>query len=109
MPQRNLRSNVLDPVMHDFPTKLHIFLLDIAEGLHGWIQDFLRGGSEHRGVSLRQGAWGGIFCYYNTKIMLIVRYRAYLSKYKEVLAKYGVGVWWVQPLGGYRLFYYIKC
>ena len=57
----------------------------------GQIQDFLRGGSEHRGISVKQGVWGTqpprsyrVFCYYNTKIMLIVRYRAYLSKYKEV-------------------------
>ena len=60
--------------------------------LQGRIQDFLRGGTEHRGVSLKQGVWGAQpprsysrgFCYYNTKIMLIVRYRAYLSKYKEI-------------------------
>ena len=57
----------------------------------GSMQDFLRGGSEHRGVSLKQGVWGAqpprsyrVFYYYNTKIMLIVRYRAYLSRYKEV-------------------------
>ena len=50
----------------------------------GRIQNFLRGGSEHRGVSLKQGSGGRVFCYYNTKIMLIVRYRAYLSKYKEI-------------------------
>ena len=51
--------------------------------------------SKHRGVSLKQGVWGAmpprsyrVFRYYNTKIMLIVRYRAYLRKY---LTKYGVG------------------
>ena len=34
------------------------------------------------GVSLMQGVWGSyrVFCYYNTKIMLIVRFRAYLIK-----------------------------
>ena len=31
---------------------------DITFTPQGWIQDFLRGGSEHRGVSLKQGVWG---------------------------------------------------
>ena len=38
------------------------------------------------------------------------RFRAHLSKYK---IKCGVGVWWVQPLGRYRLFLFshkvLKC
>ena len=44
--------------------------------VQGRFQDFLRGGSEHRGVSLKQGVWGAqpprsyrVFCYYNTKII----------------------------------------
>ena len=47
-------------------------------------------GSEHRSVSLMQGVSGAQppeaigFCYYNTKMILIVRFRAYLSKYKEL-------------------------
>ena len=73
------------------------FLL-LSSQTQGRIQDFLRGGSEHRGVSLKQGVWGAqpprsyrVFYYYNTKTMLIIRYRAYLSKYRKYLSKYGVG------------------
>ena len=60
---------------------------------------FSERGSEHRGVSLKQGVWGAVtprsyrvFCYYNTKIM---RYRAYLSKYKEVFSQI-----WSRGCGG---------
>ena len=60
---------------------------------------FSEGGSEHRGVSLKQGVWGAqsyrVFCYYNTKIMLIVRYGAYLSKYNE-----GFSQIWRRGYGG---------
>ena len=64
------------------------------EAVQGRIQDFLRGGSKHRDVSLKQGSYR-VFCYYNTKIMLIIRYRAYLSKYKEVFSQI-----WSRGCGG---------
>ena len=60
---------------------------------------FSERGSEHRSVSLMQGSG-----YYNTKIM---RFRAYLSKYKELfnqIRSRGCG-----GCNSYRLFYYIKC
>ena len=69
--------------------KLHIIHMYVC--MSGADPGFSERGSEHRGVSLKQGVWGAVpprsyrvFCYYNTKIMLIVRYRAYLSKYQEV-------------------------
>ena len=82
---------------------------------------FSERGSEHISVSLMQGIWGAqpqppeaqyrVFCYYNTKIMLIVRFRAYLTKYKELFNQI-----WSRGCGGcnplehnYRLLYYKKC
>ena len=76
--------------------------------IQGWIQ---RGGSEHRGISLMQGVWRAqppeaidrVFCYY-TKIMFIVRFRAYLSKYKEIFSQI-----WSRGCGGCNPFEYIGC
>ena len=67
----------------------------------GQIQDFLRGDLNIEVIS-EAGGLGMQLPRNYTKIMPNARFRAYLSKYKT---KYGVGVWWVQPLGRYRLFY----
>ena len=45
-----------------------------------------------------------VFCYYNTKIMLIVRFRAYLSKYKELFNQI-----WSRGCGGCNPLEYIGC
>ena len=78
--------------------------------LQGRIQDFLRGGSEHKGVSLMQPPRSyKVFCYYNTEIVLIVRHRAYLSKYKEVFNQiWSRGVVGATPWKMWVV-YYIKC
>ena len=55
---------------------------------------FSERGSEHRCISETGGRPPRsyrVFCYYNTKIMLIVRYRAYLVNTRKYLTKYGVG------------------
>ena len=84
-------------------------ILSVAAGVD---PGFSEGGSEHRGVSLKQGVWGvqpprsyRVFCCYNTKIMLIVRYGAYLSKYNEGFSQiWRRGVVGATPWKIYRCF-----